>query len=314
MSALTQAYRKDYERVLEERKQQINTSSMTVWLSYYSTVTNTFSWSGLNKEIPLWYPEKYLCYNGLIACDNGKIYSAFPNGTLEEFGEWTEYTLVAPNGETFIKKHDELELCYNNNLMLPSIWIINELAQKSSNALNAVDMALWRATYGALISCKDLQTKSTIEKYLSEKTTLKPAIVTLNDSIKDDVNISRFFDNKVDDILALWDVHVRYRNLFYTTFGVNNVEIQKRERLTEAEGSGNDEITRYTLLKEMYDCRKDFVNRCNSRFNVNYNVTLNRDSATVYNIVESEEDKIKDTKIDILKGANLGGVENADEV
>lgn len=184
--------------------------------------------------------------------------------------------------------------------------MINELSKKSAYALRAVDASLKKAILPAIAYAPDEASMTTISGLFEEDKEMLPIRATMNETFKKEgeIAIHNIYDNRAIDIISQWDVYVRYRNLFYTTFGVNNVEIQKRERLTEAEGSGNDEITRYTLLKDMYQRRVDFCNEVKEKFNYELAFELNRDSATVYEIKLSNKEKVDNVEIDLLKGVN----------
>ena len=91
----------------------------------------------------------------------------------------------------------------------------------------------------------------------------------------------------------------------YTTFGFDTIEIQKRERLTQAEGSANSEISRYSLFMDMFECRRDFADRVKEKFNFDLDVDINRNSNTVYNMQLDNEELIDNELIEISKGSNL---------
>ena len=104
-------------------------------------------------------------------------------------------------------------------------------------------------------------------------------------------------------------------------FGINNVEVQKRERLTQAEGSGNDEYVRYTLLWDLFDNRRTFVDNVKEKFNHELEFELNRDIQTVYQLdiqtvyqlTVDNDQKIADALIEITKGSNIGGQERSND-
>lgn len=316
MSVYHNIYRKNFENKYAEIKQETNANSFTIFQNYLSTVVSSFKWG----KVPILRKgqlEEFLAYWARVAFfdDEGqyKIYPCFPSGTLLENGEYDMYTIIAKNGKQWIKQKEEIEICYNNFSIIPSIYFIEELAEKSSYSLQAVDIALERAIQPPILKAKDESQMKMISEMLDKEKNKMPFRSIFSNESNQEPEILHIFDNRANDVLALWDVYVRYRNLFYTTFGVNNVEIQKRERLTEAEGSGNDEITRYTLLTDMYEQRKDFVNRVKDHFNYNLTVEISRDSSTVYQIIKNQEDKISDTEITISKGANIalsGGEDN----
>lgn len=310
MSTLTNVYKDSYEQNLKKLQIEAKDQLRTIFINFYSSVTNSFKWNNLSNNIPFFFPERWLYMNGLMAAykdgEHFDIYPAFGNGMLTEYGQFTSYTLVKMNGESMTKNFDEIELCYNNSLMIPSFVMVNELANKCNNALTAVNNTLIRASFARIIECNDQETLDKILGILSNKDTSKIAISTISSAIKTGgVNVHNLFDNKCDDVLALWDVYVRYRNMFYSTFGFDNVEIQKRERLTEAEGSANSEIVRYGLFDDMYSCREDFVRRCKERFGANITVEINRNSSSVYDMRLSNDEKIENELIEISKGSNL---------
>ena len=310
MSTLKNVYQNQYKHHLEKLGIEEKDQLRTVFINFYTAVTNSFKWRNLSKNVPFFFPERWLYMNGLLAGykdeNHFDIYPAFGNGMLTEYGQFTSYTLVKMNGETMTKNFDEIELCYNNSLMIPSFVMVNELATKCNSALTAVNNTLKRAAFARIIECSDETTLDKIMGILSGTDISKIAIPTISSAIKSGgVNVHNLFDNKCDDVLALWDVYVRYRNMFYSTFGFDNVEIQKRERLTEAEGSANSEIVRYGLFDDMYSCRQDFVERCNERFGEKIEVEINRNSSSVYNMRLSNDEKIENELIEISKGSNL---------
>lgn len=312
MSTLTKIYSEQYDKYIENRKAYNLSNNLTIFASYYATVVNTFSWKLPSEKIPFFFPEKWLCYSGLMVGfkDGGKfnMFQGFPIGMFEEYGEFSKYVAISVNGKTKEIPIDECALCYNNTLMIPSIWLINDLANNATLALESVNKTLRRAVFSKIITAKDRQQIDTLKGILESGEIKDPrlALLTVSEAVKSgDVSVNALFDNRMDDILSLWDVYIRYRNMFYTTFGTNTVEITKKERLTQAEGSGNDEISRYGLLKDMYSCRKDFCKQCKDKFDVEISFEINRDPTTVYNIISDNESKIENEIIEMSKGANI---------
>lgn len=276
---------------------------------YISAVTSTFKWSNLPEGVLSFSPERYLCYWGLMGMlDNeGKptMFPCFPSGHLLENGEYSDYTFVTLNAKSFTRKREDIAICYNNSLATPSIGMINEFVNKSATALRAVDSALERSMMPLLFYCHSENEKELLDSmYDRTKNQLPFRTVMTTDFVENLEVFNNAFDSRQYDLLSMWDVYIRYRNMFYTTFGINNIEIQKRERLTEAEGTGNDEITRYTLLHDMYERRKNFIEEANEKFGTSLEIEINRDSATVYNEELDNLDKIDDIQLNILKGIN----------
>lgn len=299
----------EHKKIKENFDKEYKGTSQTIYNNCFTTVVSTFNWKKLPINIPRFLPEQFLYYWGIMGMfeENNKKYilPCTPSGTLTEYGEYDKYTLFFLNGKTVEKSREELALCYNNSRKLPSYFFTTELAEKMSRALNAVDITLQKALQPDIIECNTLEQLGFIDNMYNSGKSAMPYKATLSNALsKNEIKVHKVFDNRERDIISLWDIVIRYRNLFYTSEGVNNVEIQKRERLTEAEGSGNDEITRYTLLWDKFERRKDFVEEVKEKFGDEIDVEINRDSATVYQITESNEEKIEDTKLDFLKGVN----------
>lgn len=315
MSVYHEIYKKNFEEYDNKVDFKGKSDYFATWFPYYICAHSTFSWDTKPlDDIPAWLIEESLIYNGLVAFfeDNGKykIYPCYPAGELLENGQYSEYVIIARNGKTWRKTYNDIVLCYDNSLRLPYLGMVNTFAEKSTNALSAVDITLKKATYPQLAMCENEDTMVSLSQIENlDNAEKKLLLAKLKSGIsKNPLDMIRLFDNRMDDVLSLWDVHVRYRNLFYTLNGINNVEIQKRERLTEAEGSGNDEITRYSLLDDRYKQRKNFVDSIKEKFNVDLNFEINRDVATVYNLETSNENKLIDQQITVTKGSNIQAV------
>lgn len=319
MSVFDNIYNEYITQVKKDVEQEYRANCQTIYNSYYTSVVSSFSWKNYPETTLRFLPERHLYYYGLMACceKDGKIWllPATPSGTLLPNGEYSAYMVFTLDGKSWRVNREDITLCYNNCRMLPSYIFVSELAEKSGYALSTVDVSLEKAMLPAIVEARTPEQMKMIAEMYNKKANLKPFSETLSSAIsKNEISVHKIFDNRETDILALWDVYVRYRNLFYTTFGINNVEIQKKERLTEAEGSGNDEIARFTLLNDMFECRKDFIEQTNSKFGTNLEIELNRNSSTVYELSIPNDEKIENTIIEISKGSNLPmGNENESE-
>lgn len=281
---------------------------------YKTTICTAFKYKNLPDTKKKFLLEDYLFHSPSVAMfkdDNNNLTFApcTPCGKLYRDGTYDHYRMVFRNGETYDRTYDEIEICYNNMLCYPSSLFAIQFAEKSAFALNAVDSALDRAIMPVVIECGSEEIMKQINELKLDKNILDTFKTTLCNQFQNEVKIHKFFDNKADDVLSLWDTYVRYRNFFYTTFGVSNVEIQKTERLTKNESQSNEEITRYTLFDDMHLNRADFENRVKTHFNYDIGMEINRDANTVYNLNATNDDKIESIELEILKGVNLTGKE-----
>ena len=309
MSVFHNLYTDSFAKYDEKIQAKQDATEFVFFNNYLTTLINTFRWK-YKLNIPIGFIEDAEQRTGLMAYfydnDKPKFLPAFPSGILLENGLFSEYTMWGLDGKTYIRKLEDAELCFNCTRRMPYIGMVAYFAEKTANAIMAVDSALNKAIVPTVIAVESEEHLSTLSGILNEIKNLKPFRAFVKRKF-DQNSMQRVsaFDNRENDVLALWDVYVRYRNLFYSTIGINNVEITKRERLTQAEGSGNDEIVRYTILDDMYYCRLDFCDRVKKHFGDDMSVELRRDTATVYELTLDNFQKIENEKIIISKGANI---------
>lgn len=301
MSVFSKIYENQMKEIRE--KEAVNTFKTDMFLRqlFYTTVISSFEWSG---DIPEFigpeddYIEEGLFNWGMIGYyeENGKgwIAPCFGNGVLKENGLYDSYTFIYRNGKMVIKKYEEIELCFNNLYRIPSIITVNEMIDKCLRALRTVDMLLMKAGLPSINAIGD-ETKLTqiIDKIKKAYDQDDPYAIVSGDWVGDEVIKINMYDNKADDILAQWDIFVRYKNLFFTTFGVNNVEISKQERLTLAESESNTEITRYGLFFDMFTHRRRFCERIKTHFGKEIKVNINRNVDTVTEFEMTTEEKVE---------------------
>lgn len=304
MSVFQNLYERRIAEIRETEKAEFNATRFTVWFNYYESLISSFKWKNLPKNTLPFQPEEYLAYAGMLAFfydgDTPKIFPCYGSGSLLENGMYNRYTAIARNGKTWDLPLEDVEICFNNSLRLPSVLLVNEFAEKSTLALNSVDKALIRASMPKIIPASDETDMARITETLArENVTAVAKVAVLSKFARENINPVSLFNATADDVLGLWDVFVRYRNLFYTSFGINNVEIQKRERLTEAEGASNSEITRYGLISDMFVSRRDFCERVKAHFGYDLGVDLNRDTPTVYSLTAENAEKIEDVHADL---------------
>lgn len=310
MSVFHNIYTQKYEESAVYQANKKFAEDFNFFDTALTTVVNSISWKNLpDEKLPYFMPELFLQYSGRIARyeekGQGKLHPCFPNGQLDENGEFTSYTIVKPNGDTLTRKAEDIEVCFNNCFKMPYVYKIAQFSDKMSYAVRAVDTALAKACMPTIALFDTPEQLKKYDIFSNPETAMRPFVAMLKEGlVPKELETIDIYDSSKVDVLALWDVYVRYRNLFYTTFGINNVEVQKKERLTEAEGSGNDEITRYSLLDDMFKQRTDFVDRCKKHFGDSMELEINRDIATVFELSADNATKLELAKLDFTKGTN----------
>ena len=307
---------KNYSEKIEEIKGNACKNNFLVWSQFLNCALSTFRWKNLPESILSYMPEEQLVYfgqNAFFMDDDGKfkIYPAYMSGELLENGLYSKYYMIAKNGKVWERDYKDIELCFSNSSRIPPIMWINEIADKTTLALSSVDICLERITMPTVYGAGDSEIDAKkIEGLYSDVKNKLPVRITTSDYI------SKLKDNKITlydarevPLNDLWSSYIRYRNMFYSLYGVDNVEQEKQERLTFKESASNDEITRHTLITDMYNQRLDFCERVKNHFGYEMNVILDR------NFVKENGEIIRNEKIEYASmsyGKNEEGGENND--
>ena len=309
-SVFKNVYLTKYENMKAQEHMEQFSVSMRVLLTYMSTIISTFKWKNVTN-VPFFMPEKFLLYSARLGAfkynNEVVIYPIYPAGKLMDDGEYDAYTAIFPNGFTVRLKREDVAIIFGNSLKLPIYPILQDFANKSSFALCAVDCALKRAMLPPLVSVdSDDQLNKILEIETPEKLlSTICAMVKENGYGSSSMERVPVFDNRETDVLSLWDVFSRYDRMFYRTFGISTVGIQKNERLTEAESTGEEEMTRYTLFQDMYNCRKYGIEEANKKFGTNFEIEIMRDDKSVFEITMDNEKKVELREIEASRGSNI---------
>ena len=65
-----------------------------------------------------------------------------------------------------------------------------------------------------------------------------------------------------------------YKSQIYETLGTLSINNMKRESLNENEIYVNENLTKH-LINDMYNCRLNFVNNLNKKYNLNVKLKIN---------------------------------------
>lgn len=311
MGVFENIYTSDYEERKKKNYLDKLYTDFDFMQIYATTLINTFEWKDLPQKYPRFFMEEFLQRSGVMALfkdDDGElqIFPAFGYGELLADYTWSQYTIIAPNLKTYIRKKDEVVLCYNNCFRNSYYPMLRKFADDSSYALRAVHTGLEKANIPTIVAFDNEEEVKQFGELQWREKLLYPFKAVLKKKFENGKpERVTAFDNRENDIISLWDIFNRNDRLFYRTFGINTVDIQKQERLTETESKGNDEIVRFSLLTDMYKNRKAFCDEANEKFGLNISVALNRDTASVYEIEVDNAQKIEDQQVIITKGSNV---------
>lgn len=243
-------------------------------------VVSLFRWEGLPDTVDRDYLEKVLAGTGYIVWtrDDGGVLRAIRGSAAGfdcyNYPTWTE--IANPVLKTFKRTFGlDAVLMRNNKFRMPTIPTIREyaysIAQIDANIKINLDTLKTSAVFHVETEPQGRQVKALYEKILGGE----PAVIT------DSGTFSWTGEGKAE----LFNPSVPYQvtqlladrrtiiNDFLTQFGVNNIALEKRERLITGEISGNDqelEIFRDYWLAPRVEAAK----KVNAMFGTSISVSL----------------------------------------
>ena len=205
-----------------------------------------FSWKNLPNNMDDRWIEKYLFTNGKCIFYKDPVMGEMVAGfgqmsSINCYGDPTKVYPVAPN---YVYEGDQLingENCYvirNNDLMLPTFPTVRMYAFKLTNIDRAIDINIEAQKSPILVRCTDKQRLS-LKNAINQRRDNEPVIYADNSFDKDmittlDLNPPLVFpDLQVQKHMVLNEV--------FTDLGINNANMDKRERMVANEVEANNE-------------------------------------------------------------------------
>jgi hypothetical protein len=260
---------------LEENMREYN----FYFKKYQRLLLSMFEWKNLPDDISSRFIENKLFYNGLLIFYKSKqlgfyvVAQATPIG-LNDYEEPTGYRAYGVNKINEYVKPSECVPIWNDMFIEGNVNNVNYFAKSLSNIKKTFDINLEQLKNPYIISCPEGQ-KETVKQIMAQKTDGVPYIFT-SDDFSDLVKVNVFNLQIQNHTKELQDVKGAIENEGLTFFGVNNVNVLKRERLTEGETSQNDE--QIILNKNsMYKARKKAVDAINEKFDFEIEVCISSD-------------------------------------
>ena len=250
----------------------------------------------------LYDTDKKLVINTRCA-DNGEINIYNLPTRINCFSVNFRTDRIVYNGiiEESLNKETQAVLMLNDEERLPSWVYVFEYAERLADAQKTIDINV-RAQRTPILILGSKKQKQSLENMYAQYDGYKPVIMGDEDYLSQDsikaVNTGApYVADKIQNLKKeIW-------NEFLGTFGINNINVEKKERLISAESDSNNEVTNYAL-KSYFDARKKAVKQINELFGTNIEVKINAD---LFNIVKQEESIITDYDMDGIPDNQEGG-------
>lgn len=257
--------------------------SNNITFSYYYyklmlVATNLFEWEGLPNNMESRWIENYLFSDGQC------IFFKDPNlgfmvagvaqdGGLNCYNDPTTLTPIATNyvyaGDKPLTNGEDSYLIRNNILRLPEFAVIRYYAYKLCNIDRAIDTNIEAIKTPIIVKCSDKQRLS-LKQAIAQRKDNEPVIWTDSGS---DIN-AMVETMDLHPPMVFKDLQVQKHmilNEFFTDIGVNNANMDKRERMVANEVEANNEQVKAcedTLLRS----RQEACEQINRIFGLNISV------------------------------------------
>lgn len=254
---------------------------------YYNTLrmltTSLFKWEGLPDTVPERFVEKTLFSHGQIAFAHDDVISyivAKCNGnySLSMYDEPNSYNLYG-NGYSRNFKAEECVIIRNNIDCVPTHFYVDYFANKLSRIQQSIDSNLELQKYPIGVACDETQ-KLTMENFIKSYEGGEPFILKYKDSNFNGIETINFNVPFIADKLN--EMADKYMTKCLTTFGINNANTSKKERLNADEVNSNNQYLDLNA-DSMLLFRDQACKEINEKYGLNVSVKMREERVNMLN-------------------------------
>ena len=255
-------------------------NNLTFSYYYYKLMLiarSLFKWNDLPNNMDERWIEKYLFNSGKCIFYNDPDMGYMVAGLAEQGGIncYGDPTTVYPVAENYVYRGKQLinnENCYiirNNDLMLPEFPIVRQYAFKLTNIDRAIDVNIEAQKTPTIVRCSDKQRLS-LKNAINQRRDNEPVIWTADNS-----NITDLISTlELNPPMVFKDLQIQKHmilNEVFTDFGINNANMDKKERMVANEVEANNEQVKASE-DVMLKVREEACKQINRIFGTNISV------------------------------------------
>lgn len=278
------------------RELEKNMNSL-VFRDYYKRLSllakSVFKWNNLPNGIDEKWVERYLFSEGkcMFFKDFEKgfmVTKCTEGGLLNPYDEPTFLIPVATNSDSDCKEYEngvDCVLIANNDDMFPTRSTIELFAYRLTNISRTIDINIDAMKTPVLITCNEKQ-RTTLKNVYRQWNGFEPVIFGSKDLDLSGINVLKTDAPIVFDKLQIQKHHIW--NECMTFLGINNANMDKRERLVDDEVQANNEQVELSV-DAMLKARESACKKINALFGTNIGVELRRSQNTKNDVSEGSE-------------------------
>ena len=258
--------------------QMSNNITFSYWYYKLMLVAKAlFEWENLPNGLQSRYIENYLFRDGNCVFFKDPTLSYMVAGLAQDGGVncYNDPTTLIPvatnylySGKKPLMNGEDCYLIRNNDERLPEFAVVRYYAWKLTNLDRAIDVNVEAVKTPTIVKCTDKQRLS-LKQALNQRKDNEP-VMYVDESL--DMNAISVLDLKPPMVFK--DLQVQKHmllNEFFTDIGVNNANMDKRERMVANEVEANNEQVKASedvLLR----CRQEACKEINKIFGLNISV------------------------------------------
>lgn len=236
-----------------------------------------FEWEGLPNNMESRWIEKYLFTDGQCIFFKDPVLGYMVAGVAQDEGvncydDPTTVMPIAPNyvysGTSPLMCGEDCYLIRNNDLRIPEFSVVRYYAFKLANIERTIDVNIEAQKTPTIVRCTDKQRLS-LKQAINQRRDNEP-VMYVDESL--DLDAITTLDLKPPMVFKDLQVHKHMViNEFFTDIGVNNANMDKRERMVANEVEANNEQVKASedvLLRN----RQEACKNINKIFGLNISV------------------------------------------
>ena len=255
-----------------------------------------FEWINLPDEIDERYLELMLCQNGYVCFFKDQLvpdvdtYFALQctlGGRFNVYNIPTVYQIYTASGYNTRRTAEDSVIIYNNLLHSPTVPLLMYHAYNIANVERTIEINLNQLKRPYIFLVPENQ-RFTFTKLVNDIKNNQDVIIGNKDLNLDNLNpINTITPNNT---LDLYTLKKRYYNEALTDMGINNLNVDKKERLVSDEVSSNDEDVLINRNSMLY-ARKIACKQINEMFGLNIDVKFRND------FMEEQKEDFEDIEV-----------------
>lgn len=255
-----------------------------------------FEWINLPEEIDERYLELMLCQNGYVCFFRDQLvpdvdtYFALQctlGGRFNVYNIPTVYQIYTASGYNTRRTAEDSVIIYNNLLHSPTVPLLMYHAYNIANVERTIEINLNQLKRPYIFLVPENQ-RFTFTKLVNDIKNNQDVIIGNKDlNLENVLPINTITPNNT---LDLYTLKKRYYNEALTDMGINNLNVDKKERLVSDEVSSNDEDVLINRNSMLY-ARKIACKQINEMFGLDVDVKFRND------FMEEQKEDFEDIEV-----------------